>query len=72
MKDVNFAYKCLIKTFRTIIYLKIINNNKFNTNALFITKNNKKIFNKFKIIVNSNTNTTIKIMLNNIKKKFEK
>ena len=72
MKNADFAYKCLVKTFRTIIYLKIVNNNEFSTNVLLIAKNNKNFFYKFKIIVNSNTNTTIKIMLNNIEKNFKK
>ena len=72
MKDVDFAHKCLIKTFRTIVYLKIVNNNKFSTNALFIAKNNKSVFYEFKIIINSNTNAAIKIMLNNVEKNFER
>ena len=72
MKNADFAHKCLIKILRTAVHLKIVNNNKLNTNALLITKNNKNVFHKLKIIINSNANATIKTMLNNIEKNFKK
>ena len=62
----------MVKALRIIIYLKIVNNDKFNANVLLITKNNKEVLYEFKVIVNSNANTTIKIMLNNIEENFEK
>ena len=72
MKNVDFAHKCLIKTLRTVVYLKIVSNDELNTNVLFIAKSNKNVFHKFKIIINSNANTAIEIMLNNVEKSFEK
>ena len=72
MKSADFAHKCLIKTFRIIVYLRIVNNDKLNTNVLLIAKNNKNVFYKFKIIINSNASITIETMLNNVEKKFKK
>ena len=61
----------MIKTFRTIIHLKIVNNNKFNAYILFVAKNDKNIAHKLKIVVDSNANATIEIMLYDVEKRFE-
>ena len=62
----------MIKTLRTVVYLKIVNNNEFNTNVLLIAKSNKNVFYKFKIIIDLNANVTIETMLNNVEKNFER
>ena len=72
MKNVDFAHKCLIKAFRTIVYLKIVNSDELNTNVLLIAKNSKNVFHEFKIIIDSNTSVTIEVILNNVEKNFEK
>ena len=72
LKNVDFAHENLIETFRTIIHLKIVNDNKFDSNVMFVAKIDKNFFHEFKFIIDSNANATIMIVFYDIEKNFER
>ena len=69
-KNVNFAHDNLIKTFNTIVYLKIFNNNKLQSNISLDDVIHENFVEIYDIIVNANSNTFIFFMLNAIEKKI--
>ena len=52
-KRIDFAHENLIKTFNAFVYLRIVNNRKFDSNIAFLSINCKNIFKEFIVVVNS-------------------
>ena len=66
--NVDFAYKRLIKIFRILIYLKIVNNNKFEFNISSLVLIFKFFVYIFVVIIDTKSSVSILIIFNIIKK----
>ena len=70
-KNIDFTHESLIKTFDTVVYLWIVDNNKFKSNVSFSDVFHKIFVKIFDFIVNTNSSTFIHVMFNTIKKRLE-
>ena len=70
--DIDFAHENLIQALDIIVYLKIVNDKKFDTNLSRFTSILEFTSYEFVVVVNSKTNAFIALVFYMIEKKFEK